>query len=159
MTIGLGIDGLNLNRIFVLTSSHTASASEATIVCLRPYMEVVLIGETTVGKGVGSRNYSNNKYKYSIQPIVMRYYNAKDESTPDEGLKADYYISDGYRIAKKEMGNVDEPLLHKALSLIAPSTFYYTESRSNRTLENSLTPIGEPSYVIEFNNKHYNESN
>lgn len=158
-TIGLGIDGLNLNRIFVLTSSHTASASEATIICLRPYMEVVLIGETTVGKGVGSRNYSNNKYKYSIQPIVMRYYNAIDESTPDEGLKADYFIPNGYGIAKKEMGNINEPLLHKALSLIAPSSFYCTESRSNQTLDYSLTPIGEPSYVTEFKNRHYNESN
>lgn len=158
-TIGLGIDGLNLSRLFVLTSSHTASASEATIICLRPYMEVIIIGETTVGKGVGSRNYSNDKYKYSIQPIVMRYYNAIDESTPDEGIKADYFISDGYRIAKKEMGNTDEPLLHKALSLIAPSTCYCMESRLNQTLDYYLTPIGEPSYITEFNNKHYNESN
>lgn len=158
-TIGLGIDGLNLNRIFILTSRHTASASEATIICLRPYMDVVLIGETTVGKGVGSRNFSNSKYKYSIQPIVMRYYNAVGETTPDEGLNVDYIIPNGYRTAKSEMGKIDEPLLHKALSIIAPSSFHSIESRANQTLENSLTPIGEPSYITEFNNKHYNESN
>lgn len=157
--LGVSLIGLQLDKIYVLTSKHTASASEATIVCLRPYMDVVTIGEQTVGKGVGSWNISDPKYQYSIQPITMRYYNAESESTPDDGIIPDVYIPDGYTVSKKEIGDVSEPLLNAALSLI----FGQPNSRATATvtiqLENPLTPIGEPSYVTEFNNKQYNESN
>ncbi len=159
-TLGVGIIALNLPKLYVLTSSHTASASEATIICLRPYMEVVVIGETTVGKGVGSRNFSSARFKYSIQPIIMRYYNATNETTPDSGIVPDYYVADGYSTVHKDLGNENEPLLKTALDIIlgrTPSTMN-RKSRTNK-LDNSLTPIGDPSYITEFNNKHYNESN
>lgn len=50
---------LQLNRLIVLTSRSTASASERLINSLRPYMEVVTIGDTTRGKPYSSsgRNY------------------------------------------------------------------------------------------------------
>ncbi|MCM1140599.1 MAG: S41 family peptidase [Muribaculum sp.] len=160
-TIGTPVVPLNLKRIFILTSKHTASASEAAIICMRPYMDVTMIGETTVGKGVGSRNFSDNQYKYAIQPIIMRYYNSLGETTPDEGLTPDYYISDGYSTPKREIGDTQESLLNYALSLIVPTAYQFAStSRSIKLeLENTLTPIGEPSYVTEFNNKQYNESN
>ena len=41
--IGNGAN-LNLNTLYVLTSSQTASASEMVINCLDPYMDVVIIG-------------------------------------------------------------------------------------------------------------------
>lgn len=160
-TLGKGVVGLQLRRLFVLTSSRTASASEATIVCLRPYIEVVVIGDTTVGKGVGSWTISSHKYRYAIQPITMRYYNAIDESTPDTGIVPDYYIPDGYTTPKRSLGDVEEPLLRQALSLIAPERISQeplTISTPSHVKENSLIPVGEPSYVIEFKNKHYNEN-
>ena len=48
------INSLNLNKIYILTSNSTASASELVINGLKPYMEVVQIGDITVGKNVGS---------------------------------------------------------------------------------------------------------
>lgn len=157
--LGVSLVGLQLERVYILTSSHTASASEATIVCLKPYMTVTTLGETTVGKGVGSWNISDPKYQYSIQPITMRYYNAESESTPDDGIVPDVYIPDGYTVSKKEIGDISETLLNAALALI----FNQAESRAKNVratqFENYLTPIGEPSYVTEFNNKQYNESN
>jgi len=48
------VPSLNLPRLFVLTSEWTASASELVINGLKPYMDVILIGETTYGKNVGS---------------------------------------------------------------------------------------------------------
>lgn len=159
-TLGIGIIALNLPKIYILTSSHTASASEATIICLKPYTDITVIGETTVGKGVGSRSFSHNKYKYSLQPIIMRYYNAEGETTPETGIVPDYYIPDGYNALKKDIGDIEEPLLRLALDIICGSNspIINRESRSSN-IENSLTPIGEPSYVTEFKNKHYNESN
>jgi len=48
------VPSLNLPRLYVLTSWSTASASELVINGLKPYMDVILIGETTYGKNVGS---------------------------------------------------------------------------------------------------------
>lgn len=117
--LGTPIYGLNMHRIYVLTSSKTASASEALIVCLRPYNEVIVIGESTVGKGVGSYTIRDSKYKYELHPITLRYYNANKESTPDTGIEPDIIVNNGYQTRKKEIGNIDEPLLNKALSLIS----------------------------------------
>lgn len=159
-TLEPNIVPLELKRIFILTSSHTASASEATIICLKPYLEVIVIGEKTVGKGVGSWNISDNKFKYSIQPITMRYYNSLGDTTPDDGLDVDYEIYDGYFMNKKNIGDTQEQMLNFALSLISPNIFTSAPtSRSTQpALENYLIPIGEPSYVTEFKNKHYNEN-
>lgn len=157
--LGVSLVGLQLEKIYVLTSKHTASASEATIVCLKPYMDVITIGESTIGKGVGSWNISDPKYQYSIQPITMRYYNAESESTPDDGIIPDVYIPDGYTVSKKEIGDISETLLNAALSLMSnQSSSRFMNVRANQ-FDNSLIPIGEPSYVTEFNNKQYNESN
>jgi carboxyl-terminal processing protease len=40
----------NLNRVFVITSANTASASELVINALRPFKNVITIGSTTYGK-------------------------------------------------------------------------------------------------------------
>lgn len=48
-----GGGSLNLDHVFFIGSSHTASASELTINNLKPYMDVKLVGDTTYGKPVG----------------------------------------------------------------------------------------------------------
>lgn len=153
-TLEPNIVPLELKRVYILTSSHTASASEATIVCLRPYVDVIVIGERTVGKGVGSWNISDRKFKYSIQPITMRYYNSLGETTPDDGLEVDYEINDGYSVIKKEIGDIEEQMLNFTLSLIAPDIIRSSPG-SRKTypkVEDFLTPIGVPSFVTDFNN-------
>lgn len=127
--LGTSMYGLNLKRVFILTSKNSASASEAAIISMRPYMDVVIIGEPTYGKGVGSWTIRDNKYKYQLQPITMRYHNALMETTPDEGLEVDYYVPDGYSTSKKELGDTSEPLLAKALTVIVGND----SSRNNRT--------------------------
>lgn len=157
--LGAVLTALQLDKLVVLTSSHTASASEATIVCLRSYMDVFTIGEQTVGKGVGSWKISDSRFRYAIQPITMRYYNADGVSTPDEGITPDIYIADGYSVGKLQIGDKDEKLLSSALNYIQGLQIGNETLLSSRSNENSFTPVGEPSYVTEFKNRHYNESN
>ncbi|WP_332911183.1 S41 family peptidase [Algoriphagus boritolerans] len=38
------------NRVYILTSSRTASASELIINGLKPYMDVFIVGDQTTGK-------------------------------------------------------------------------------------------------------------
>lgn len=122
-------------------------------------MEVIQIGETTVGKGVGSYTLYDKKYKYAIQPITMQYYNQLDQTVSNDGLAPDLFVEDGYNTSRKEIGDTTEPLLLAALSWILPSDYYFENTSRAINNEISLTPIGEPSYVTEFNNKQYNESN
>lgn len=110
--------GLNLQRVFILVSSHTASASEVMITCMRPYINLVVVGERTVGKGVGMNTFSDSKYKYELVPITFRYYNVNMETTPDEGLEPDYEVPDGYHTAKADIGKEEEPLFAKVIEIL-----------------------------------------
>ena len=107
--------GLNLKRLIVLTTQNTASSSEALVVGLRPYMNVIVIGTQTCGKDVGSYTIVDNNYKYLLQPITFKYYNSKMESTPEEGLIPDVIVEDDKKVKR---GNVEEALLKSALKFI-----------------------------------------
>ena len=157
VTLSVGVIPLSLKRLYVITSTHTASASEATIICLRPYMEVTLIGETTVGKGVGSWTISESKYRYALHPITMRYYNAEGLTTPDEGLEPDYYVPDAYKTGRKDIGDTSETLLAAALAVVLNRTV--PQPLGAPRLANAITPIGEPSFVTDFRNQQFNISN
>ena len=107
--------GLNLKRLIVLSTQNTASSSEALVVGLRPYMNVIVIGTQTCGKDVGSYTIVDNNYKYKLQPITFKYYNSKMESTPEEGLVPDVIVEDDKKVKR---GNVEEALLKTALKYI-----------------------------------------
>ena len=107
--------GLNLKRLIVLSTQNTASSSEALVVGLRPYMNVIVIGTQTCGKDVGSYTIVDNNYKYLLQPITFKYYNSKMESTPEEGLIPDVIVEDDKKVKR---GNVEEALLKTALKFI-----------------------------------------
>ncbi|NNF60963.1 MAG: hypothetical protein HKO55_10410 [Gammaproteobacteria bacterium] len=51
-------DALDLNRVVIITSGSTASASELIINGLDPFIDVWLVGDDTVGKPVGSYGFS-----------------------------------------------------------------------------------------------------
>lgn len=110
-----------LSRVYVLTSNGTASASELVINGLRPYMDVILIGAHTYGKNVGSVTItdSQNRWKWGMQPIVLKTVNSKGESNygTKAGFTPDYEVADNV-IPFKAWGDESETLLKKALELI-----------------------------------------
>mgnify|MGYP003501382984 CR=1 FL=1 len=121
-------------------------------------MDVILIGEQTYGKGVGSWTIRDNRFKYQIQPITMRYHNANMESTPDDGIPVDFFIEDGYSTSKKELGDINEPLLKKALSIINEGNSV-SKSKEIEYLPNiyNIKKLGNPSF-FNINDKK-NENN
>jgi carboxyl-terminal processing protease len=108
-----------LNRVFVLTAGNTASASELVINNLKPFMEVILIGENTYGKNVGSRSYTDNRWKFGLQPIVFLINNSNGESDygTKSGFTPNYLLADN-ELPYKALGNPGETYLKKALSII-----------------------------------------
>ncbi len=110
-----------LNRVFVLTAKNTASASELVINNLKPFMEVILIGENTYGKNVGSFSipHPTKKWDFGLQPITFLTENANKESNYGSvsGFTPDYILKDSV-LPYKALGNPGETYLNKALSIM-----------------------------------------
>lgn len=79
---------LDLNTLYILTGQNTASASEALIIGLAPYMNVVTIGGQTHGKYTGALVISDpeKKHNWAIQPIVSKYANSVGYTDFPDGL-------------------------------------------------------------------------
>ncbi len=137
-------NNLNLNRLFVLTSNATASASELVINSLRPYMDVIIVGQNTAGKNVGSITLKDEakpaRWKWGMQPIVLRTVNSKGESAygTKTGFTPDHIISDNI-YPFKPWGDESETLLKKALEVITgivvPAEASASVSRSYRKID------------------------
>ena len=124
---GNAINSLNLTKVYILTSKSTASSSELVINGLKPYIEVVQIGDITVGKNVGSvtlydspsfgKQGRSNRHKYAMQPICFKivnsagfgeYQNGISPPTPQPENLGDLGV----------LGEPTEPLLSMAISQI-----------------------------------------
>jgi hypothetical protein len=116
----------SLNRVFFLTSTGTASASELIINNLKPFMNVILIGEHTYGKNVGSFTITDNtkRWNYGLQPITFKILNALDQSDYGSvnGFLPDYTLIDD-ALPYKLLGDPDETYLNKALNIIGPVAY------------------------------------
>ncbi len=135
------INSLNLNKLYVITSGSTYSASEVLINGLNPHIDVVQIGTLTGGKFQGSitlydsDNFMKNganlnpDHKYALQPLVASNTNVNGEAYP-EGLTPDFEQKE-YINTYGTLGDPDEPLLKTALDLITGNT-----SRSRMANEN-----------------------
>jgi C-terminal processing protease CtpA/Prc len=111
---------LKNNRVYVLTSTRTASASELIINGLKPYMDVFLIGDKTTGKNVGSvafEDKENPKNPYGILPIISRSFNSLDQSDYTTGFVPNIEVKESSE-RLKPLGDVKELLLRKAIEQI-----------------------------------------
>jgi len=154
------LNSLNLNKVYVLTTSATASASELVINCLKPYITVVQIGTTTTGKNVGSitlydsptfaKQNVNPRHKYAMQPIVLKivdkngfgdYTSGIAPTTPLPEIMDDLGI----------LGNPSEPLLNAAINQIIGSGRPTPSRPSNLQHDfadvKSLSPLRTEMYI------------
>ena len=141
------INSLNLNRVYIITSSNSASASEMLINGLSPFINVIQLGEATYGKNVGglavvydyidnTNRTINPDHSYAISPITFRVANSEGFSDYANGLNP----SDGFELTEDllnmgVLGDSNEPLLALALNDI--------------TGNSARLPIITPKYPIE----------
>ncbi|MGP1479273.1 MAG: S41 family peptidase [Capnocytophaga sp.] len=127
MKDGTNINSLNLNKVYVLTTKQTASASELVINGLKPYIQVVQIGTTTIGKNQGSitiydfvdaeGKVRNPNHKWAMQPLVLKIENAKGEGDYVNGIAPDIEVEESiYSLGT--LGDPKERLLSEALAQI-----------------------------------------
>ena len=113
---------LNLDKIYILISSNSASASELVINSLNPYMDVILVGEdNTTGKYVGSITISDEEanHDWAMQPIVLKTANANGVTDYINGFAPHYLVEDDF---DAELGTLGEDMLAKSIELITGKT-------------------------------------
>ena len=109
---------LDLNRLVVIASGRTASASELLINGLRPFMDVLIVGENTYGKPVGSRPFRYGGY--AISPIILKIVNDNGEGEYYEGFAPDVLVADDL---SHNFGDPEEARLKEALQFIETGAF------------------------------------
>lgn len=132
---------LNNNRLYVLTSAGTASASELIINGLKPYMDVFLIGDKTYGKNVGSiaiEDEKNKENNYGLLPIVTQSFNSLDQSDYNTGFEPNIKTIEFTELLKP-LGDVNEIMLRTAIEQITGTPSSARTQKFDRIeLSNSL---------------------
>ncbi|MFI2742458.1 S41 family peptidase [Zhouia sp. PK063] len=158
------INKLNLSKVYILTTNGTASASELVLNCLKPYIDVVQIGETTVGKYTASitlydsdnfgRDGANPDHTYAIQPLVLKSANANGVTDYYDGITPDIAIDEDIT-EFKPLGDTSEPYLAAAIQSITgtstktaarmqPALNYIPEKISNSA---NFKPLKDNMYI------------
>ena len=106
-------NALDLTRVVFITAGGTASASELVINGLTPFLNVVLVGDTTFGKPVGQ--YGFDFCGNTLFPVAFETLNANFEGEYFDGLVVDCPADDDLF---SELGNVTESSLAEALNYL-----------------------------------------
>ena len=103
-------NALGLSRVYVLTGPRTCSASEQVINALRPYVDVVTIGDTTCGKPVGFLPQADGcGTTYSV--VNFESVNARSEGRYFDGFDASCPVVEDFGVPQ---GGSADPLLAAA---------------------------------------------
>jgi C-terminal processing protease CtpA/Prc len=118
------IGSINLSRVIFITSGSSASASELIINALDPYMQVVLIGDNTYGKPVGSFPLSSynrilQANNVEVVPITFAIANSAGKAEYFDGFPADFNVGDSPQFA---WGDVRDLRLAAAIQYIRNGT-------------------------------------
>ncbi|MEP3371134.1 MAG: S41 family peptidase [Maribacter dokdonensis] len=172
---GETINSLGFNKLYVITSASSASASELLINSLEPYIDVIQIGDVTRGKNEFSTtlvddrensylytpsrvNNINPDNQWAIQPLIGRNENADGFYDFTSGLQPDYELKEDYSNLGI-IGEENEPLLAKAIEVITGTTgkrdftVKYPINIISSSKENSLMSdkmVDDTVYDLEF---------
>lgn len=114
---------LNLKRVFILGTGATASASEVMINNLKPYLQVVLIGEKTRGKDEASFKIYDaripKQVEWEMHPIVYKLFNATGNGGYSAGIDPDIGVTELNDLPLQPFGAWEDPLVKAALYRIS----------------------------------------
>lgn len=144
---GMSINNLDLNKVYVLTTARSASASELVINSLGAYIDVIQIGDFTTGKTQASvtiydspdltSNNINPNHTYAMQPLVANSINVNDVAVPGNGLTPDITLIESPSNFGT-LGDINEPLLAAALADIQGLGRFSQPSIDFRTLKTNV---------------------
>ena len=138
---------LNLERIYILTTSHTASASEVIINGLIPYLgaeNVIVIGEKTEGKNVAMSEFKNDTYGFTLWPVVAYVTNSEGFGDYSDGFKPTYELVERKVASWLPLGDTQEYLLSHAIEHITTGAIPATDlnTKAVKVMGTSIQPKG-----------------
>ncbi|GAB0156923.1 S41 family peptidase [Chryseobacterium sp. Alg-005] len=133
----LHANALGLNKVYIITSNSTASASEIVINNLKPYMQVIQVGETTLGKDMAGFVIDDKrkprKISWQIHPVIYKVFNANGQGNYNYGITPQTVVDEYAALPLLPLGDPDETLIASVLNKI-----YYkavtTESPDKNTV-------------------------
>lgn len=126
-------NSMNLSRIFIITTSGSASASEAVINGLKPHMQVILIGSKTHGKPVGMSTIIFEDI--ALVPIMFKGYNSMGVGDFFNGIDVDCQANDDLRVAFGDESN--DPCMAEAIYYIQNGGVFKGKSIGNEIIRGS----------------------
>lgn len=146
------VKSLGLDKLYILTTGNSASASELLINCLRAYIDVIIIGTTTYGKNVGSITIKdidkngniNPDHRWAMQPIISQSSNVNYESEYYNGFVPDHYVVEDLTDLLP-LGDENEIMLKTALDII----------KGIKPAKDAYIPVG---YTVFFNSEYFDRS-
>ena len=166
LTLQEPLNSLNLSSVYFIVSGSSASASELVINSLRSYIDVKIVGTTTVGKQVGSvtlydsedltRSGSNlnSQHTYAMQPIVLEISNKDNQNEPGGFIPG--VTVPGIQLAENYgnlgiLGEYSDPLLDRTITLITTGNkgSFKNDNQEYSEIYNSklATPTSNNMYV------------
>jgi carboxyl-terminal processing protease len=107
-------EGVNATHVVFLTTARTASASEQVINGLLPYLDVDVVGTTTLGKPVGADSWDH--CEYTLAPITFHSLNAAGQGDFFQGIQPTCTAEDDLLHG---LGDPEEAQLAAALRVLA----------------------------------------
>ncbi len=113
-------NSLELERLYVITSGNSASASEALINGLAPFIDVVKVGTQTYGKPVGMYAFYQDDDYYAYVPVTFKITNFDGYGEYYDGLPVNYQVGDDIT---RPFNDPQEACLYQALHHIEFGSF------------------------------------
>ncbi|MFB9110324.1 S41 family peptidase [Flavobacterium gyeonganense] len=140
---------LQIRRVYVLCGGHTASASEIIINNLKPFMEVITIGEKTVGKDVASFPVEDDRIvgaqaKWVLYPAIYKLFNANGEGNYAAGLQPTVVLKEFQELEVFPLGNMNEILLKQALNSMSGNRRSIKGMTIQTLKKQNLNVVSEP---------------
>ncbi|MCK5781868.1 MAG: hypothetical protein KAH10_04725 [Flavobacteriales bacterium] len=135
---GMPLTNLDLDRVYIIGLDGTASASELVINGLKPYMNVITLGDRTHGKYVASITIQDETYdNWAIQPIVFKSANANGETDYWNGFTPALEASDWPHLGDFGIDKENNYVEHILAFAIADITGSSAKSIENIDIEKS----------------------
>ncbi|MDH6250599.1 carboxyl-terminal processing protease [Chryseobacterium sp. H1D6B] len=146
----LHANALGLNRVFILTSKNTASASEIVINNLKPYLQVIQAGGTTLGKDMAGFSITDErkpkKISWQLHPVIYKVYNADGEGEYSSGISPQVPIDEYASLPLLPLGQSDETLLQAVLGKI------YSKSTNSEKTNSDVKILSESERPFSLSN-------
>lgn len=116
----LRANALGLQKVFILTSNSTASAAEIVVNNLKPYMQVIQIGDTTLGKDMAGFVVEDKrkprKISWQIHPVIYKVFNASGAGEYSSGISPQSNVNEFAGLPLLPLGDPNETLISSALN-------------------------------------------